>query len=210
MAARDGRIWVVEDRVDGWIHDRSPAIIVSADPACNVLRVRDKASHARGRGRIPARHPREHWTVDPPACKWAHPRRTEIGIELIPRVAHRRMAVTDVPRAAGRDHRFRRAVARADHQVIGIEIELLDCGREERQVATVLRSGEGKSLDDGGGNAVALDRGRYRPARVKQREDVRVGVELAQRLEDLLAPAHSGQPVMGECNLHECRPPTSR
>ena len=36
MAAGDGRVGVIEDGVNGWIHDRCFAIIVSADPTGNV------------------------------------------------------------------------------------------------------------------------------------------------------------------------------
>ena len=46
-----------------------------------------------------------------------------------------------MPRATGLDDRFRRAVARADDQIVLIEIELLDGGREQRQAVAIEAAG---------------------------------------------------------------------
>ena len=107
---------VEEGRVDRRIHDRRLAIIVSADPPRNVARVGDEAVHARRRGRVPARQPRQHRAVEPAARQRPDPRRPEVRVELVPGVAHRRMAVADVARPARRHHRLGRAVARADRR----------------------------------------------------------------------------------------------
>ena len=47
------------------------------------------------------------------------------------------MAVADMARLALRQDRLRRAVARADDQVVLVEVELLDRHREQRQVVPV-------------------------------------------------------------------------
>ena len=78
-----------EDRVDGRIHDRCLAIIVSADPAGNVRRVGEEAMHASGRRGVPPRQPRQHRSIQPSALHASHACRTEIGVELIPRIPHR-------------------------------------------------------------------------------------------------------------------------
>ena len=96
------RVRMIEDRVDRGIHDRRLAIIVSADPARNVLRVGDKAPDAGRRRGVPPRQPPQHRAIHPAARERAHPRRSEVGVELIPRIPHRRMAVADVPRAPRR------------------------------------------------------------------------------------------------------------
>ena len=54
---RRRRRWsgAIKGRIDRRIHNGRPAIIVSADPARNILRVRDKAVDPAGRRGVPAR-----------------------------------------------------------------------------------------------------------------------------------------------------------
>jgi hypothetical protein len=51
-------------------------------------------------------------------------------------------------------------------------------------------------------DAPALDGGRHAPGRVDEREEVRVGIERADRLQDALAAAVRDEPVVDEGDLH--------
>ena len=91
-------IWVKEIGVDRRIDHSGFAIIVSADPARNIVRDSDIAVGAAGGVAIPARQPRHHrphhGARDPPDSFG-----TEIGVELTPRVAHGGQAVAEVGNA---------------------------------------------------------------------------------------------------------------
>src|SRR4051812_40135489 len=107
------------------MYDRGYAIIVAADPAGNGRRGRPQAIPAARRGRIPSRELRKHRTIEPSARRRSHTIGTEVRLELIPRVSHRRMAVGDVAGPARHHDRLRRAVAAADDQVVAVQVELL-------------------------------------------------------------------------------------
>jgi len=63
-----------------------------------------------------------------------------------------------------------------------------------------VRGGGRQPLDERGHDAAALDHGRHGSGHVEQREERRVGEELADDLETPLAPAHARQPVVDECD----------
>src|SRR5689334_5345877 len=101
MLAWRRAVGVVKGRLDGWIHDCRLAIVVSADPARNVSGVREEAADARSGGGIPLRQVPEDRSIDPATGKRADPVRPEVGVELVPRIAHRRVAVANMPGPAG-------------------------------------------------------------------------------------------------------------
>src|SRR5580765_3603432 len=111
--------------VDRGIDHSRFAIIVSADPARNIMTYSDIAVRAVRSRAVPSGQARHHRPHDPTGDR-AHPFRSEIGVELVPRVAHRRQAIADVLRAPWFDDRLDAAVADADDDVIVIEVELLD------------------------------------------------------------------------------------
>ena len=103
-------------------------------------------------------------------------------------------------RAAGDDHGLGRAVARADHEIVGVEIEELDRGRKERQVTAIVRGGGGEPLHERPPLRQPLQSRRHRPGDVQQCMQRRSGIQFRDRLEDFLAAAHAGQPVVDECD----------
>ena len=111
-------------------------IIVPPDPAGNVLRDGHIAVDPSRGGGVPAGE-RIQGRPQHPALHRPYAPFTKIRVELIPRIAHGREAVTEMLRATGLDDRFRRAVARADHQIVLVEIELFDGGGEERQAVAI-------------------------------------------------------------------------
>ena len=129
-------LWRVVVSVYGRIHNGRPAIIVSPDPPRNILRVRKKAVDTVRGDLVPpghAPHHRPHET----AGHRTHARGPEVLVELVPGVPHRRMAIADVHRALGHDHRLHGAVAAADDQVEALEVEQPHGERIERQVMAV-------------------------------------------------------------------------
>ena len=96
LAAVDA-VGVEEVGVDGRIHDSRLAIIVSADPARNIMRNSDIAVDAARRVAVPPRQPRHDAAASRALPAAPDPLRPEVGVELIPGVAHRRQAVAEVP-----------------------------------------------------------------------------------------------------------------
>ena len=117
------------------------------------------------------------------ALPGAEPFRSEIGIELIPGIPHRRQAVADMSGRGRVDDRLHRAVAHAEHEIEPVEIELLDRHRKERQVVAVDAAATWQALDERGVDPPALDGRRDRAANVHEGKELRVGKALAQDLE---------------------------
>src|SRR5262249_62325765 len=133
--------------VDGRIHDCGLAIIVSGDPARNMMRDSNIAVRATGRAAVPPRQLRHGWThhhaTEPPDSLGS-----EVRVELIPGVAHRRQTVAEMDGASRPNDRFGAAVAHADDDVEPVEVELLDGRREERQIVPVVLRYPRQSLDE--------------------------------------------------------------
>src|SRR3954468_19097205 len=92
------------------------------------------------------------------AARAAQPSWTEIRVELIPRIPHRREAVTEMA-CLGSDDRLGRAVAGADDQVVAIKIEPLNRRWEREQVVTIRPPHGRQPLDDGRVDGMLLDDG---------------------------------------------------
>src|SRR6185369_17205435 len=90
-----GVVGMEELGVDRWIDHNRLAIIVSADPARNIVRDSDIAVRPVCGLAVPARHPCHHRTHEPAADR-SQALGTEVGVELIPGVAHRGEAIADM------------------------------------------------------------------------------------------------------------------
>ena len=171
--------------IDRRVQDCCLTIIVPRDSTGNVLRVGQIRVDAMRRIAIPAREPGHHVTRQG-TRESAEALGPEVGVELIPRIPHRRMAVAEVHRAAGLDHGFGSAVTRRHDQVGAIEIELLDHGREQRQVLPISPDRLGQPLDQRRVNRTRLDQGGNGFRVVDQRVERRIREQPAHRLEHLL------------------------
>ncbi len=143
-------------RVHGRVQDGCLPIIVPRDPARNVRGVGEKAIHARCGATIPTGqggHDRSRSGMPEPT----QPRHPEIRLELVPRVAHGGMAVADVHGPPGGHHGLRRTVARRNHHIHIVEVELFDGDGKQRQVVAIETCGQGQVLDPGGANSPLFD-----------------------------------------------------
>ena len=192
----DGR-WLEVLGVYWRIHNGRSAIIVSAYPARNILRISEKAVHTPRRGGVPPGQP-SHNYPQRGARQGSDPIRPEIRRKLVPGIAHRGVAVADVGRAAAPDHRFDGAVAAADDQVVTVEIERLDRERIEQQVMPIPAPGPRQPLHPRGPDGVPFDDRRHRTLYADEGEDRRIGVKKADFLEDLFSPAHAGKPIVND------------
>ncbi len=136
VVARSPVAWRVEPRVHRRVEYGGPTIIVPLNAPRNVSRVGDEAIDARCGVPIPARQPRHHMPGSS-GPKVAEALRTEVRRELVPRVAHGRVAVADVHASTGGHHGFGRTVAGGHHKRRVVEVELLDGEREQRQVVAI-------------------------------------------------------------------------
>ncbi len=199
-----GGVGLVKVCIDRGIHDARLTIIVSADSAGNISGVGHEAVHTVGGGGVPARQARQDGAKEA-RPDLAYLGRSEIGIELIPRVPHRRVAVAHVP-GTPRDHdRLGGAVTRADDEIESVEVELLDRGREERQILAVVASGRRQPLDERPDDPSLLECGGNRALDLEQGMNRRVRVEFRDGLQHALPAAHARQPVMDERDLHPPR-----
>ena len=150
------------------IHDGRPAIIVSADPPRNIMRVRDE-SGPRG---LPWRRPSGRAPPAPAAaaaCGGRRPARDRSTRRTGPRrSASASGSSRRVPRGRG-DHRLHRAVAAADDQVVTGRGRRSRRRREERQEVAVEARRAGQPLDERSVDAARFERGETEPLHVEQR-----------------------------------------
>src|SRR5688500_1037883 len=111
------------------------------------------------------------------------------------------MAVTDVHGAPGWNHRFHRAVAAADDDIVAVEGEHLDRRGEQGEQVTVRAAGEGDRLDERRLNLPSLDDWRDLSRHAHQGKEGGVRIQVADRLENFLAAAHAGEPVVDQGDL---------
>jgi hypothetical protein len=108
-----------------------------------------------------------------------------------------------MPCATRFDDGFCRAVARADHQIVLVEIELLDGGGKERQAVAIEAVDARQVLKRGRAGPHPLDRRRHAARYMEERQQVGGWIRLAQKLEDLLAATHAGEPVVHQNDLQD-------
>ena len=170
----NGRVGMEKIGVDGRIHHSRLAIIVSADPARNIMRDSDiavtrpavsrsqRASRAITRRISRARR-------RPRRDRARNTRRTG------PRRSASASGSSRCGPRPGRDDRLRDAVAGADDEVEAVEVELLDERREERQALPVVAPDARQPLQRRRVDRQALDGRRDRARHVEQREELGVG-----------------------------------
>ena len=103
--------------------------------------------------------------------------------------------------AAAPDHRFHRAVTAADDEIVTVEIEELDNGREERKVLTIERARPGQPLHERALDPMPLDTPGYRAWHLNECVEGGVRIQLADGVEDFLSSPHPGQPVVHDGDL---------
>ena len=93
-------------------------------PHSGLRALPSRASHRARRAMIVPQQP----AAQPPEAF-----RTEVGVELVPGIPHRREAVAEVHGPAGPNHRLGDAVARADDEIVPRQVELLDDEGKDRE-----------------------------------------------------------------------------
>ena len=88
------------------------------------------------------------------------------------------------------------------NQIEGVEAELFDREREDREVLPVEAPGQRQMLHERRVDWPVLDRPRHRPRDVEQREEIDAGIGGADRVERLFPSAHAREPVVHERDLH--------
>jgi hypothetical protein len=89
-------------------------------------------------------------------------------------------------------------VAHRHDEIVPGQIEPADRQREHREIVAISRGGLRQALHERGHDAPALDLGRHAAGDVQEREQGRIGEQLAEHLEAALAASHSGQPIVNE------------
>src|SRR2546422_639113 len=131
----------------------------------------------------------------------------------VPKIAHGRVAITNVAGARRREYALGRAGLRADNQVIAVEPKLLQRQREERKQLRVVAGRTGEPLQERGGDFMRSERVRERIPIQHERENVRAGQHLCQGFQYPFPASTAHQPVMYQSNsqftqvLHALLPP---
>ncbi len=129
-----------------------------------------------------------------------------ILVIMIPEIAHRRVAIADVRRVRRRQHAFGGPGLAADHEVVAVQIELLEREGHEREVGLVVAIGAGQLLDEGGAYIGGADRRRNRLGHIDMREDIGLREQPQQLLQHALPAPHRHQPVMDDRHARRTAP----
>ncbi len=184
-----------EAGVDRRRHYLGLPAVVAADPAGDKARVGDKTVDPAARCHVPGAQPAQRQRAQPRHQAGAV---GKVGVLLVPGVAHRGVAIAQVVRPGRRDDAFGNAVAAAHHQVEAAQVVLFDGGGEQRQIAAVVAPQARRVLQRAGADRPPLEIGAERSGKVEQRVDRRLGQQLGEGLEHLLAATHAGQPVVDQ------------
>jgi hypothetical protein len=193
------RLQLVEQ---GRQHHVRAAVVVALDALRDIAGVGDEMVDAvrgahvplpqRGRGE---RHQR---------ARHGAGRRAVLGIQ-VPDIAHGRMAVADVHRlGAGNDALGRTGLA-GDDQVVVAQVEGFQGIGHQRQHPLVVADPT-DPLQERRRDAMATQLLRDRTRFADQREDVRIGIEIGEHFQHLLASTHTHQPVMNQGDSHAGTP----
>src|SRR5215469_7326498 len=93
-------------------------------------------------------------------------------------------------------------MARRNDQLIALQVERGDRAWEERQKVPISELDARDALQKRGSDPSSVERLRKTAGPVDQREDVRIRVQLADRIEHLLTAAVANQPIVDERDLH--------
>src|SRR5690606_25398217 len=127
---------------------------------------------------------------------------TPVDVIMVPDVPQRTVAVADVNSVRPGDDALCRPGLARDHQVVRLQIEILESEGHQRQQLRMMPSCARQSLKKRRVYPLALQEGGKPLPVADQREDVRLREQLAELLHDLLTTAHGEQPVMNDSHLH--------
>ena len=199
IVARHAGNRAVEIDVHGGLNHPALAAVTLGDPLADRFRDRHEMGHAAGRRQVPAPEPLEHRPGEGPAHRAIGPA-FQVGLTALPGVSHRSEAIADVRNAGRRHDGLGHAMAQADDEVDVLESPGARGQRHDRQQMAIVAEDAGNELERRRPDLHRFDRRTERAPPMDQGIKLRFGKGAAEHLEAFLAPAHSGQPVVHECN----------
>ena len=113
----------------------------------------------------------------------------------IPQVAHGSVAIANVPCRGRNDNSLGRARFAGYHQIVSAQIETLQRHRHQREEGAVVSA---QRLQERASHRVPSNFGRHAIRLVEQGEQLGVGHQLQQGLENFFASAPGDQPIVDE------------
>src|ERR1700733_8845885 len=165
--------------------------------AAYIFAVGDELIHARGGSEVPkpqiVAERREQR-----ALPCGRPFVQICGIK-VPKVAHRRVTVTNMSRGGGRQYALGGSRFTADDQIVSAQIELLKSQRHKRKELPVAAA---QRIEKRCSDFVPPDLWTDRGGIVKQGENVGVGEEPAKRFQHFFAATPVQQPIVDDGRAH--------
>ena len=126
---------------------------------------------------------------------------TEVGIGLVPDIAHRREAIIEMGNALRNPDALRERVTCREDEVIAFEVELSNGEGKEGEKFTVVPGLAGEAIKDARDDSAVFDRRGNASRGMDKGEEVRVGVTPGKVVQHALAAAIANQPVVYERDL---------
>ena len=137
------------------------------------------------------------------------PESGRVLVAHVPDIAHGGMAIADMQRAGTGEHALGGSRFAGNDEVVAPQVELFQSQRHEGQIFLVPAPGKGQGTDEGGRDRTARQARGQGCAVEHEGEDVGLGKEAAQLLDDLFAAALGHKPVMHD-RCFQMRPPGKR
>ena len=181
------------------LHGRMQHVRLAAEAVADArrgeVRARHVAIHALGRVAIPLSPALQHH----PQRRSQGPRtRRDRGVALVPRVAERVVAVTDVHGPGVGDDAVRPCAGGGDHELVAAQVERLDGPRVERQQRPEGARRGADTLEERGARGAVREAGLGPLLVVDRGEDVGLRPGVADGREHALRPAQVEQEVVHE------------
>src|SRR5229473_1573024 len=128
IPTRDSLGWSEELSVDRRMDHGSHTVVVLPDSISHKARVSDEVVDPLCGDPIPLPQPRECGPGPGPQDGWC---RSQVLLWQVPRIAHRRVTITDVDRPWGDDHALRAGMAAAYDHVVAAEVQMRKGERHE-------------------------------------------------------------------------------
>ncbi len=175
------------------------AAIDAPDPVGDEARVRDEMVDGVRRPRVPEPRFVQQPAREERARAAREARVAQVLVLHVPRVAHRRVDVSDVQLIGPREHPLADRRAARENDVVAAEIELLDREHQERQVVPIVRAHQRPVLRERRDRVLALkERALVLRQHVDRREHVGRRIQRDHLLEHALAADVGREPVVHE------------
>lgn len=189
--------------IDWWIDDVGFAAVDLLDAACDEATISDEVVNTVGRARVPDAHVVQDELGDSTLEAVVEARLAQVLVREVPGVAYRAVHIRDVDLVWARQDALGDAVGARDDEVVVGDVELLDGNRHEGQIAAVMLLCPWELLDEACMGLFVLDEAALVFGQeVDEREQVGIGEDVENLLDDALGSSVDDEPVTDNGYFH--------